>query len=280
MNLDKGVIIMAAPNGARLGQGDHPNLPISAKEIAHEALRCSKAGAAMIHVHVRDDEGAHSLDAGRYQELVTAIRTEVGDALIPQITTEAVGKYKPDGMMSPVLNLFPDAVSIALREIMPDRDWEAHALEAFEWMHENAVWPQFILYDADDVRRFRALQDAGSIPFKVPYLLFVLGRYTVGQVSDPSDLDPFLEALGDGPPIRWGMCAFGAAEHNCVRRAIALGGDVRVGFENNRLLPGGGVAEYTADLVALASRAAAEAGRHRLTAAEVRSLIPEWIGGE
>lgn len=280
MSLDEGVIIMAAPNGARLGKADHPHLPISADEIAEEALRCRNAGAAMIHVHVRDDKGAHTLDAARYQEALAAVRAALGDTLILQITTEAVGKYKPDEMIAPVLNLFPDAVSVALREIMPNQDWKAHALQAFAWMHENAVWPQFILYDADDVRRFRILQDAGSIPFKVPYLLFVLGRYTVGQVSDPSDLDPFLEALGDGPPVRWGMCAFGAKEHDCARRAIALGGDVRVGFENNRLLPDGSEAQYTADLVALAAQAAAEEGRHLLTAAEINEFIPRWIGAE
>ena len=72
-------------------------LPITPDEIAREAARCAEAGASLLHLHVRDDEGRHSLDAGRYRETIAAVRQSVGDALVIQITTEAVGPLRARG---------------------------------------------------------------------------------------------------------------------------------------------------------------------------------------
>ena len=87
------VMIAVAPNGARKTQQDHPQLPISPKEIAHTAAACRDAGACMLHLHVRDEKLGHSLDVERYREAIRAIRQEVGDEFIIQITTEAVGVF-------------------------------------------------------------------------------------------------------------------------------------------------------------------------------------------
>ena len=93
------------------------------------------------------------------------------------------------------------------------------------------------------------LVDRGVIPFPRPFLLFVLGRYARDQQSAPEDLDPFVAALA-GRDLPWAMCAFGKREADCALRAARLGGHVRVGFENNLSLPGGGPAPSNAALVA------------------------------
>ena len=89
------LVIAVAPNGARRGKADHPRLPLTLDEIAHEAARCREAGAAMLHLHVRDAEGRHVLDAGLYRETIAAVRCAAGADFLIQITTEAVGRYAP-----------------------------------------------------------------------------------------------------------------------------------------------------------------------------------------
>jgi len=241
-------MIMVAPNGARRQKSDHPNIPLSAQELADEALACAKAGASAIHLHVRDENGGHVLDADLYREAIDRVHQKVGDQINIQITTEAVGIYKPEQQIAVVRDVVPDAVSIALKEIVPDGDSESQAKAFFLWMQENKISPQFILYEAGEVKRFFQLQEKGIIPFVAPFLLFVLGRYAVNQQSAPSDLDPFIQML-DGREIPWAVCAFGGREAECAAYASSQGGHVRVGFENNLQLPNGDVAKSNADIV-------------------------------
>lgn len=273
-----GTIVMAAPNGARRGKADHPNLPVTAAELAAEAARCRDAGASVLHLHVRDADGAHSLDAGLYREALAAVRGSVGDGLVLQVTTEAVGRYSPQEQIAVVRALEPEAVSLALRELLPEGADEEPARDLFAWMRDSRVWAQVILYDPADIARFVALAGRGLFAAARPSVLLVLGRYTAGQVSDPQDLTPMLAALA---PVReavsWSVCAFGAREGACMARAVAEGGHVRVGFENNLLLPDGRRAAFTADLVALAADTARKAGRPPLTAQAVRTLAAEWF---
>ncbi len=88
MNPAGPLIIAVAPNGARKTREDHPAIPLSAEETAREAAACCEAGAAMIHLHVRDADLRHSLDAAAYREATAAVRREAGDRLIIQMTTE------------------------------------------------------------------------------------------------------------------------------------------------------------------------------------------------
>ncbi|MGI9201132.1 MAG: 3-keto-5-aminohexanoate cleavage protein, partial [Woeseiaceae bacterium] len=109
------VIVMAAPNGARRDHADHKALPITAQESADDAAALLESGVSVLHLHVRDDEGAHSLDADRYQDAIAAVRKRVGDDLVIQVTTEAVGKYSSEQQIDLVRALRPEAVSLALR---------------------------------------------------------------------------------------------------------------------------------------------------------------------
>ena len=81
-------MIAVAPNGARKQKADHPALPLSSAELAETAMQCRDAGACMIHLHVRDARGRHSLDTDAYRQAITAVRDAVGPDMIIQITTE------------------------------------------------------------------------------------------------------------------------------------------------------------------------------------------------
>ena len=265
-------MIMVAPNGARRTKADHPALPMDEAELAATAARCMEAGASAIHLHVRDDDGAHVLDAERYLAATDAVREATGGAMAIQITTEAVGRYTPDEQMAVVRAVRPEAVSLATRELVADKAAEARAREFFAWMKEARVSPQFILYDDADVTRVLDLMQRGVVPFADPFLIFVLGRYTADQQSVPEDLEPFKQALGERDAL-WAMCAFGRRECDCAEAAMAAGGHVRVGFENNLHRPDGTVAADNAELVAAVAERAHALGRCVMSGEEAMALL-------
>jgi 3-keto-5-aminohexanoate cleavage enzyme len=243
------LVVIAAPNGARLSKQDHPAVPLTTAEIAESAAELADCGVSVLHLHVRDEHGDHVLDAKRYREAQAAIRDHAGDRLVVQVTTEAVGRYGRGQQMALVRELRPEAVSLGLRELCPDRAAEAEAGAFFRELADKNVWPQYILYSADEAARFEQLRQEGFFGVEHPFALFVLGRYSDALEGDPAEIDAFLCASGAGA-FPWAVCCFGSAEAEAVRRAASLGGHVRIGFENNRLLPDGTVARNNAQLIA------------------------------
>lgn len=268
------VAIAVAPNGGRKVKADHPAVPLTPAELAVVGARCLDAGAAMIHAHVRTADGSHLLDADAYRDAIAAIRSTVGDRLVIQITSEALGKYKPAQQRAVVRDVRPEAASLALRELVPDASEEAAFADLLGWMKRERVTPQIILYDVADAMRLDDLRKRGLIPFERLPVLFVLGRYTAGQTSSPADLLPFLDAAA--PKFaHWSLCAFGAQEVPCVTTGALLGGHIRVGFENNELLPDGTRAKGNHDLVAAARIAIETVGLKAATADELRAATEE-----
>lgn len=236
-------LIMVAPNGARRTKADHPALPVTVEETVAAARDCFASGAGALHAHVRDTDGAHVLDAGLYRQLLAQMKTAVPDMLV-QITTEAVGRYSPEEQRDLVRDVRPDAVSIAVREMIPD-DSTAAAQAFYGELRDRGCAVQHILYSAEDVDRFFDLAEAGVVPGDSHQLLFVLGRYAADQQSAPEDLEPFLETLAKrrgAMTIDWAVCAFGHRETECLVAAIRQGGKARIGFENSLWNSGGAVA--------------------------------------
>ena len=126
------VVVTVAPNGARRGKSDDPAIPLTPHEIGREAARCQDAGAAMIHLHVRDREGRHSIDPDLYRAAIAAVLREAGDRLLIQVTTEAVGIYTPGQQMAAMRELRPEAFSAAVRELVPDTEAETAASAFFQ----------------------------------------------------------------------------------------------------------------------------------------------------
>lgn len=243
---------MVAPNGARRTKADHPALPLTIAETVTAAKACFAAGAGAIHAHVRDETGAHVLDAGLYSELIVEMDRTVPKMAV-QITTEAVGRYTPEAQRRLVYDVAPNAVSVALREMLPD---ESEAKAAGRFYHsaaEAGIAVQHILYEPEEVSRLFQCVDRCVVPSGDLQLLFVLGRYTAGQQSRVSDLDPFLATLAERPghdgALDWALCAFGAAETDCLVEAIRRGGKARIGFENSLWNRDGSVAADNAERV-------------------------------
>ena len=265
------LIITVAPNGAYKTASDHAGVPLTPASLAATAKSCLDAGAAMLHLHIRDATGRHSLDVQGYRDALQVVRQAVGDAMVLQVTSEAARVYQAPEQVAMVQALRPQAVSVGLRELDQPAIGEAGLAQFFGWLASQRIMTQVILYDAADLLRWQQLQQAGVIPDAPWFLLFVLGRYTTGQTSNPRDLLAFLSAHSGPEP--WAVCAFGATEHRCVSAAAALGGHVRVGFENNLLLKDGALAPNNAALVRQAADAAACLGRALASADDVRRLF-------
>lgn len=246
-NLDPAPVGVA-PNGARRTHAQHPALPMTARELAHCAAQCVEAGASWFHVHVRDDSGGHTLDPARYRDAFDAIRAEVGDALLLQMTTEAVGRYSPQQQMDAVRAVEPEAVSVAVRELLPQGDAPTPAEGFLADLHACGTAVQYIAYNPGDLERLGRFFDrlGPRAPLR-PEILLVLGAYAEQRDARPVDLLPMLGALQ--PSWGWSVCAFGPAETACLGVAAALGAGVRIGFENNLWLPDGRSATDNAELV-------------------------------
>lgn len=267
----RGTAIAVAPNGGRRSKADHPALPLTSLDLAECAAECLEAGASMIHIHVRDNAGRHCLDVARYRAAMVAIGDRVSDRLIIQVTTEALGLFSPAEQIDLVRVLHPEACSIALREIVPDGSHEGAFATLLEWMRRERIVPQIILYDRADLERLEEMLRRGLIPAQDIPVLFVLGRYTANQQSSPADLQEFLNA---SPSFaHWSMCAFGQDEAACAVKAALMGGNVRLGFENNLLLPDGTVAANNAALITPVRESLRLLGRKIETAETQRAAL-------
>jgi len=221
-------LIMVAPNGAHLSKQDHPELSITISETITAAQKCFEAGATALHLHVRDHNGVHSLDAGLYREAITEMGNQL-PAMRVQITTEAAGMFSVEEQLDCLNQVKPDWASISVKEIARAPELASSVYAACEEMGTEV---QHILYDVNDAALLQEWQRKGIIRKEQNSVLLVLGRYSKNQISSPKEIQPFLSALPTSN--RWMLCAFGATEHACLKYAVSLGGDCRVGFENSR----------------------------------------------
>jgi uncharacterized protein (DUF849 family) len=258
--------VMVAPNGARRRRADHPALPERIDEIAEVARACHEAGAGALHLHVRDAEGRHSLDAGLYRAAIAAVRAAAPDMAI-QITTEAAGIYAPAEQLACLAAVQPEWASVALREMEADAAVAArlHGLAA-----EIGTRVQHILYEPDQIGRLLRWQADGIVGEGPLEAIFVLGRYQGPPVEAvPGDLDAFLAAPG-AERLDWTVCAFGRNERACLIAALGRGGRARIGFENNIHHPNGRVLQDNAQSVRLLVEAMSAGQGPRASASEER----------
>lgn len=248
--------IMVAPNGARRQKSDHPALPITADEVAQTAARCQAAGASALHLHVRDEAGRHSLDAGRYQVAMAAV-AEAAPGMSIQITTESAGIYAPDEQFACLTALQPLSASVSIREMAQD---PGVASRAYAFCAEIGTKVQHILYGADCIEQLKAWYAAGVVPSQLRDAIFVLGAYSPPVPAMPKDLLPFLDTTAD-MELNWSLCAFGRHEQACLLAGLQAGGNLRIGFENNIETPDGDVLTDNAASVAALIKAVNPAGK-------------------
>lgn len=265
-------ILALAPNGAYKQKTDHPALPLSVDEIVQTAVSAQLASASLLHLHIRDESGLHSLDPDTYRRTIDAITDQTGDSLIIQITSEAAGQFSPEQQIASIREVNPECVSIALREIIPSRESLPAAQALFHWCAAQRCRPQFILYSESDLLSYLEYRNGDVIPSEPHSVLFVLGRYTQNQASTKADLIPFLKHL-EQIEAPWMVCAFGVSEQECLLDASEKGGHMRLGFENNLLNTLGHVANSNFEQLQDIASASRDKGLNLATIQKAREIL-------
>ncbi len=267
------LIITAAITGAETTRDMNPNLPITPEEQAREAAECVKAGAAVIHLHVRDEKGVATQSLDRFRASIEAIRKACPKETIIQISTGGAVGEPMEKRVAPIVALKPEMASLNIASmnfgddifLNHPRDVRALAGE----MQKLGVVPEVEVYDAGDVEAARRLVKKGLLKKPVHYQ-FVLG--VDGGLSGELKNLSFMTGLVD-PDDTWAVAGIGRYETPCAVAAVAYGGHVRVGFEDNVYFHKGELAKSNAQLVARVARIAGEIGRPVASPAEARRLF-------
>jgi 3-keto-5-aminohexanoate cleavage enzyme len=265
------VIIAAAVVGAEVTRAQSPHVPYTPAEIAQAAVDAGRAGAAVVHLHARWPDGRPSQEAAHFREIVDRIRAAGSDVVVQCSTGGAVGMSVDerlgslvDGAEMGTLNLgtmnFGDEVFVNAR---PDIVKIAGRLRA------RRLVPECEVYDAGMLDTLRWLLDKGHLaaPYHVQFVLGVPG----GMTGSERNLRFLVEGLPE--PAHWSVAGIGRFELPMAEVALAMGGHVRVGLEDNLFVAKGVLATGSDALVAIAVELARKAGRTPATPAQARRIL-------
>jgi uncharacterized protein (DUF849 family) len=216
-------------------KAENPNLPVSPQEIVEDARRCRDAGASMVHVHARDEGGRPTHRADVYREIVTGVREACPDLIVVVSTS---GRVEPDfEPRSEVLALEgaakPDMASLTLGSLNFPRQASISEPETIrrlaEAMRERGIVPELEVFDFGMVDYAKYLIERGTLeePFYFNLILGSLGTLR----ATPLHLAALAEALPGGSI--WAGAGIGRFQLEVNSMAIAMGGHVRVGLEDN-----------------------------------------------
>ena len=277
-------ILTAAIVGAETTRAQNPHLPISAEEIGQEAARCAQAGASVIHLHVRDDAGNPSQDRARFAAAIAAIRART-DVVIQCSTGGAVGMSIDErcGALSLSGTDAPDMATLNVGTINFGDDIFVNkrqdTMEVARRIGTAGLIPEVEIYDLGHLDITAELIEKGLLqpPLHVQFVLGVRGALAASRqnvellVSRLAQLDQAYNRTGT--PSSWGVAGIGRHEFPMAEIAAQLGGNLRVGLEDNIYLEKGVLAEGSAPLVAKAAALCKAAGRSIATPAEARAVL-------
>jgi 3-keto-5-aminohexanoate cleavage enzyme len=266
-------LITVAPTGAEVSAAEWPQLPVTMSALVEQAKECEAAGAAMIHVHIRDDEGRPTLDLGRLRETVAALRHETG--LIVQLSTGG-SVHDPLETRLAVLDAAPDSCSLTCGTVNFGDDvflnpWP-FMVELYERARDREVVPEFELFDLGHVAALGRLLDTCGPPWGgAVHVDFVLG-VPGGMPGTAAALVAGVQAL-PAQVTSWSATGVGRTHLPVLAAALALGGHLRVGMEDNLMYAPRRPVTGNAELVQRAARLATELQRPPMSASSARTLL-------
>lgn len=270
-------MITVAPTGAENLKSDVPQLPTTPEEIAAEAAACEAAGAAMIHIHVRDAEHAPTLDLPRVREVVAAVRE--ASSLVVQLSTGGSVHDALDDRLA-VLEAAPDSCSLTLGTVNFGDDvfmnpW-GFVVELFRDSRDRGIVPEFEVFDLGQLATLRRLLDREGLPAGEKVHVDLVMGVPGGM---PGTADALVACVAAMPEqvTSWSATGIGRTHLTVLSAALSAGGHLRVGMEDTVLWgrgPDGPLpVAANADLVARAARVATELQRPPMSVADARALL-------
>jgi 3-keto-5-aminohexanoate cleavage enzyme len=263
------LIITCAPVGAEVTPEQTPYLPFTPAKLAETARAIREAGASIVHVHCRTDEGANTHDVPRFKQAYDAIRG-ASDLIVQFSTGGAIG-MTPDERAS-VLELRPEMATLTCGSVNFGDDIFENSFPIMRGiltkMHQYRVKPELEIFDKGHLANARRLAKEGLLAFP-QHVDFVLG-VPGGMEATVPNLCDLVDDLPAG--CTWSVAGVGRAQLEMALAAIAMGGHVRVGLEDNLYYTKGRLARNE-ELVARVARVAAEAGRPVASPGEAREML-------
>jgi len=275
--------LTCAISGALASREQCPAIPYTPDEYAAEARRIVDEGGVMIHIHARRPDGTPSFEVSDFAAITSAIRDAVDDVII-NYSTGALG-VSIEKRIDYLRALKPEVGALNMGSMnyakyssrRRDFVFEAVFENSFETirtflaaMREEGIRPEHECFDSGHVASLDPLLDMGALepPLQVSFVMGVTGgiRPTARNVAHMAE---------QVPPVahQWGVIGISRAQWTLLAAALSLGGNVRVGLEDNFYLPDGEMARSNGDLVARAARMASDAGRRLATVEEARAML-------
>lgn len=269
--MDK-LIITAAICGAEVTKEQNPAVPYTVEEIVREAKSAVDAGAAIVHLHVREDDGTPTQSKARFKECIDAIYKECPDVIIIPSTGGAVGMTAEERLQP--TELYPEMATLdcgtcnfgddVFENTMP-------MMRAFgKRMLENDIKPEYECFEMGHLDTVINMARKGQVPGAPMQFNFVLGVPGCSPAT-VQNLAWMVNAIPAGST--WTATGIGRNAFTLAAAAIVMGGNVRVGFEDNLYLERGVLAKSNGELVAKVVRLAKELGREVATSAEAREIL-------
>jgi 3-keto-5-aminohexanoate cleavage enzyme len=264
------VMITAAMVGAEVTREQQPRLPVTPQEIIQAAVECYEAGAAIIHIHVRDVEGNATQDAQLFREVVEGIRARCD--VITQVSTGGAVWMSADERLQSIecrpdmATLTTGSVNFGESVFMNNRG----LVETFaRRLQVEGIVPEIEIFDAGMLDEAMRLYVKGLItdPMHFDFVMGVPG----GIGADPAHLVHLVRGLPRAST--WSVAGIGRHQLTLGVIALAMGGHVRVGFEDNIYYSKGRLAQSNAELVARIARVAHELDRPVATPAQARDIL-------
>ena len=266
------LIITAAICGAEVLKEHNPAVPYTVAECVREAKSAYDAGASLIHLHVRYDDGTPTQDKARFKEVIDAIKAVIPDVIIQPSTGGAVGmtndeRLQPTELLPEMATLDCGTLNFGGDEVFTNTE---NTIKYFgDRMIKLGIKPELEVFDKSMIDMALRLYKKGHI-VKPMHFDFVMG--VNGGIS--GELRDFVFMRGSIPDdATYTVAGVGRYEFPLAMAAIIDGGHVRVGFEDNVYLSKGVLAKSNGELVAKVVRMAKELGREIATPAEARQIL-------
>jgi uncharacterized protein (DUF849 family) len=265
-------LITVAPTGAETAKEDAPALPVTLDELVATAQECERAGAGMVHVHIRDDRGRPTLDLARLRDTVAALRDAT--SLVVQLSTGgAVTDPFEDRLR--VLDAAPDSCSLTCGTVNFGDDvfsnpWPFMA-ELYQRTQAEEVVPEFELFDIGHVAALHRLLDSYGPPYGGRVHCDLVMGVPGGMPGDAAMLVAAVNALPDG--ATWSATGVGRTSLPVALAALSAGGHLRVGMEDTLSFAKGRPVRDNAELVARAADLATLAQRPPMTPDDARAML-------
>ncbi len=271
--MDK-LIITAAICGAEVTKEQNPAVPYTVEEIVREAKSAVDAGAAIVHLHVREDDGTPTQSRARFQECEDAIYKACPNVILIPSTGGAVGMTPDERLQSTDTTPIPEMATLDCGtcnfgdEIF---DNTMPTMRAFgKRMLERGIKPEYECFEMGHLDTILTMARKGEVPGAPMQFNFVLGVPGCTPAT-PENLAWLVKNIPAGST--WTATGIGRHAFTLAAVAIVMGGNVRVGFEDNLNLAKGVPAKSNGELVAKVVRLANELGRPVATSDEAREIL-------